>query len=449
MSRNISIIIISIFVGIGIFCISVAAVQAETFQKLSGEDSPFGIFDPYEVFLDRPTFITRVGINDYLKDLGVKWVQAMPREDTDELDIFANAGFNVYSRAISLRTSDCPQKMNARYQENLKNLIKKYKDKVKYWEVDTEEEGYLPFNPGEGWARCPDEYAKFLKLTYGIIKQECPDCKVVFGGLGGPGVRFSENSIQVAFLKSVLAIIGGKYFDAFEFKQTYQKENDYTMLKTRMDAYGRVLFDYGIDINKIPVFVETGMYDGQPETLEIPPLPYQSETQDAAGMLKLHVFGIAHGIDRILWLNLIERGGDQSGKKEIFNFYGLVNNPDNDGQSHKKLSYYAYKKMVEVLDGSDWKNIQTVQEKDGVYIYKFTKQGKSIWVVWNDNPEESKITILGIASNQVKITAAVPRYKSGKDVVDYSAAFKTEIKAVVDGRISVSLGSIPVFIGEY
>ena len=40
----------------------------------------------------------------------------------------------------------------------------------------------------------------------------------------------------------------------------------------------------------------------------------------------------------------------------------------------------TYKKMVEMLEGCDWKNIATIQEQNGIYIYKFTKQGKPIWV---------------------------------------------------------------------
>lgn len=32
---------------------------------------------------------------------------------------------------------------------------------------------------------------------------------------------------------------------------------------------------------------------------------------------------------------------------------------------------FIRKTMVEVLEGSDWDNIETIQEKDGVYIYKF------------------------------------------------------------------------------
>lgn len=337
--------------------------------------SPFVIFNPHEVFLDNPDFVTKDEINSYLKDLGVKWVQAMPREDVGELDIFLKAGFNVYSRAWPLPNTRGLAKMPPEYEEYLRNLIRKYGAKIKYWEADTEPEGSPIFNPDEGWGKYPEHYIEFLRQTSQIIKQECSDCKVVFGGLGGPGIEFSEDSSQVRFLKLVLDAGGGKYFDAFEFKQTYHKANDYPILKKRMDVYGKILSGYGIDIQKMPVFVETGMYDGQPVTLDVPPLPDQSESQSASSMLKTHVFGTAHGIDKILWNSLIERGPEQKRRKEIFYCYSLIHNPQNDGLSHKKLSYYTYKKMVEILEGSDWDNIRIIQESGGVYIYKLTRRG--------------------------------------------------------------------------
>lgn len=98
------------------------------------------------------------------------------------------------------------------------------------------------------------------------------------------------------------------------------------------------------------------------------------------------------------------------------------------------------------MDGSDWKNIQTIQESNGVYIYKFIKAGKPIWVAWNDNSDSKQIVISGISPGSVKITEAVPKYESGKDVADYSTAFNTETKAVSGGKITITLGDKPVFV---
>ncbi|KKR76597.1 MAG: hypothetical protein UU20_C0022G0010 [Parcubacteria group bacterium GW2011_GWE2_40_8] len=114
----------------------------------------------------------------------------------------------------------------------------------------------------------------------------------------------------------------------------------------------------------------------------------------------------------------------------------------------KKLSYYTYKKMVEILEGSDWDNIEAIQEKDGVYVYKFTKDGKPIWVAWNDNNGEKQVVISGVNSSSVKITESVPNYGSGKEVKDYATAFKTETRQVTDNKLTITLNESPVFVEE-
>ncbi|MEK7069984.1 MAG: hypothetical protein AAB962_02935, partial [Patescibacteria group bacterium] len=108
--------------------------------------------------------------------------------------------------------------------------------------------------------------------------------------------------------------------------------------------------------------------------------------------------------------------------------------------------YYSYKKLIEVLKGSDWNNIQIVQEKDDVYVYKFIKNGKPVWVAWNDNIAEKQITISGITSSQVKITEAIPKYESGKEVKNYNNDFGVLAEKVLNGKVAVKLGTKPIYI---
>ncbi len=82
------------------------------------------------------------------------------------------------------------------------------------------------------------------------------------------------------------------------------------------------------------------------------------------------------------------------------------------------------------------------------YIYKFIKNGKSIWVAWNDNVSEKKIVIPAIDSDYVIITDAVPVYSSGKEVTDYSNDFNVKIQPVSGAILNLLLDKIPVFIEE-
>ena len=410
-------------------------------QEGVSKDSPFGIFGLYEWKLDSPKVASVIDINNYLKDIGIKWVQEM--YFTKELNEIPE-GVYIYSR-VGREGGNKPPDTSEKYKEALRKVIKKYKGKIKYWEVSTEPNG---FSPPMGWKGHPKEYAIFLKETYKIIKSECSDCRVVFGGLFGTGIGVSENSESAKFLKAVLEAGAAHYFDVFEFKQHAANANDYQELKNRMEVFGKILADYGIDIKKIPVFVETATHDGSPSLPRVKLLP-QTEAQQAAGLLKYYVYGLKSGIDKIFWNLIIERHNFGGRSDSPFNFYGLVNNPDNDGKSHKKLAYYTYKKMVEVLDGSDWENIQTIQEKDGIYIYKFTKNGKLILVIWNDAKEVKTTTIaLPQGAKVIKVIKAIPTI-AGNNTGEDSPSFEPlslEMIRRFPSKIQVDLDNTPLYL---
>jgi hypothetical protein len=104
--------------------------------------------------------------------------------------------------------------------------------------------------------------------------------------------------------------------------------------------------------------------------------------------------------------------------------------------------------MTETLEGSDWDNIETIQESNGVYVYKFTNKetNKPTWVAWNDNTNSQTITLNVGNIKSVKITEAIPKYETGKEVTDYNTAFNTEIKNTNNNQISIILGDVPVFV---
>jgi len=304
------------------------------------------------------------------------------------------------------------------------------------------------------WNDTPENYALLLKKSYQAIKEVAPNIKVA---IAGEAIPSTFSSFYKPVLEELIRIkdgSGDQYFDIFDFHWSGQftGENDYATLNLPGGKYEMRNFISTVknELGKIN-YKNISFYITEMSDYSDTPSEYakHTETYHASAVMKRYAYALASGVNKIYWAQIIEQhnfGGQSNG---YFDNVALVNNPQNsDGLSHKKLAYYTYKKMVEVLEGSDWNNVQTVQEKDGIYIYKFTKNGKSIWVGWNDNSASKTVEINTGNVKQVKITEAVPRYETGKDVVDYNKAFNVETKPAQGDKTTITLKDKPVFVEE-
>jgi hypothetical protein len=408
-------------------------------------ESPFGVFGPYGYEMDPgATVITRQTAGSYLKDLGASWVQVRYWEEID-----VPAGISVYSRIGGEAHVDSSNITDA-YRSALRNVIRTYKGQIKYWEVGTEPSG---FPPPRGWKDNPQSYAVFLRESYSIIKQECGDCKVVFGGLSGVGAGLTEDWPSARFLREVLAAGGGKYIDAFEFKQHHYMAKDYRIIKKRMDVYRKLFSEVGIDLKRMPVFLETATHDGAPSEpagslLSKIPLAPQTESEQAAGLFRIYIYSIAQGIDKVFWNLLIERYNFGGNPGSDFNHYGLIHNEKNERLSHRKLAFFTFKKMTEILDGADWKGIQIVQDQDDLFLCRIPKKGHVVWAAWSDRQNVRPMIVSGITSAAVVMTTMVPTAATGKNVIDYARSFLTERLHAVSGKVTIQITNIPVLLEE-
>ncbi|KKR77652.1 MAG: hypothetical protein UU20_C0003G0027 [Parcubacteria group bacterium GW2011_GWE2_40_8] len=394
-------------------------------------DSPFAIQAPFMSRTEDKGYISDQEAKDLLLDAGAKEVRLVLPE-LEKYDINNLLTKNNISISSDIAFPVYPKDME-KHKSEVKASAKKYKNNVKAWLVINEAE--------TGWKDTPEKYAEYFIATSKAIKSEAPDALVVMNLAGVSPAGESSSSAGLKFLDTALKNGVGPYFDVLDIHIQGDAANYINMGKIVSD-YNNIFKQNGIE-KKSVWSTEFGTYDGDPdENSRLPgmKLLYQSEKT-----------GLSVGIKKMFWTTMVE--WSHYDKNSSGNCYfcstGLVNNSRNDdGKSHKKLAYYTYKKMVEVLDGSDWNNIQTIQEKDGIYIYKFTKNNKSIWVAWNDNDGSKQVTISGITSSQVKVTEAIPKYESGKEVTDYSAAFNTETKTVSGGKVTITLKDAPVFVEE-
>ncbi len=408
--------------------------------------SPFGVYSPIgEARRDKTSFMSEAELARALDDLGVKWVQELQVSTwqgivSDPMNVYARVG-----REAGMNPGRSPDET---YQAALRSRIRAESGRVKTYEVDTEPNGI------GGWGANPAGYAQLLKVTRDVVHAECPDCSVLFGGLTGWDGPLEPKGAQ--FLDDVLA--AGGTFDGIEIKFHHVGAQQYPDLQRKRESVCAVLARHGRDCAATPMFLETATHDGDPhhpEPTRDPMLVSQTEMEQACGLVKTYVHAIAIGMDRVFWDDLVERTDFEPGStttpfpQNPFNHYGLIHTPTNaDGLSGKKLAYFSYKKMVALLEGSEWKKVEHSTQGGDVQVYRFPRAGRSVWVVWSDSASGGQATVSGLGSPRARLTAAVAHFDRGQDVAQFSGAFATQELEAPGGAVQVTLTDRPVFVEE-
>lgn len=445
-----------------------------------GTDGGTGLSTIESPFSFHPASVSKPGYNNngfnHASDIGVKWAREgiyafwfliqpdLSKQEYDfsmhdeqwknvpkGMNILANiAPQGTINEGYALPGSYIPVD-TAKYIAFVKATVERYdgdgindmpglQNPIKYWQVGNE--------PSVVRAK---DFAELQRITYTAIKEACPDCVVLIGGVAGmpPADKYiSDFNIHY---KPILDALGGKYVDVMDFHWYGNATGDYKGAKEVYNYIRSVLNADGFP--NIPIWItEMGSYSGDPSGNE---WPLQTERQQALDYLKRFVYPLSFGVKKVFPAFGLMEGFKYDGG--YFDFTGLIY--DGWGQGDlglgvKKLSYYTYKKMTEVLEGSDWNNIQTIQESGDVYIYRFIKNNKPIYVAWWDyfndatytQGKTKQVSLTGLQGNSALITEAVPKFASGKDVTDYNTAFKTETKSVAGGQVTVTLGDSPVFV---
>ena len=347
-----------------------------------------------------------------------------------------------------LKSPDCYFKGDNQYPSE-EVIIKSEKNPVKFWQMSNQ-----LFDTCER-SNCRNNYAKnyaeALKITYKAAKEADSSVSILIAG-----------DSKLEEYPAVFKELNGQYLDIVD-KHYFGEDYQYNP-KDEFDYLKESLVKAGFDLKQLRFWVtETGTYSGDPIT----PLgkniktdlPYQSESQQASGLFKRYVSSLSYKIEKIFWAWNIVEGFKRDGG--IFDLTGLVydgcefiNNKYqcggelkyDAGKGSKKLAYYTYKLMTNKLEGSDWDNVEIIQESNDAYVYKFTNQGNPIWVAWSDSGSGS-VSLNSLGIDNAKVTEAVPDYENGKEIVDGNVDFENMFKES-DISDSVQLGDVPVFIKE-
>jgi len=393
-------------------------------------------------------------VDNYIQELGTMWnrIGISPTEDFDKLIKLINEkDYQIIVHTFSPNKKEIKEYVE-RYDGDGIDDMPGLKMSIKYWQYGGEPDLKVE-NPDKKLSHAQN-YASELKTTYLAVKEVCSDCQVLIGGMSG--------AFDIEYYEEVLNNSGGDYFDIYDFHHFGGFSESYRETKTRYDKLQSLFKKY--DIADKPIWItETGVWSGQPLEPEDSgkQQPHEiSEQEQAMQVVKRLIYPLSFGVKKVFWAwELINDWGfDWDFPDAVWDHYGLIYNGlehDTKGAGVRKLSFYTYKLMIDKLEGSDWENIQTVIDgQDNVYAYKFTKQGKPIYVVWwdyfDDTGSLKTITLSVDFSGKVLITEAVPDAESGAELnpEDHPNFFKAQTLNVNDNKITVTLGKNPVFIDE-
>lgn len=310
---------------------------------------------------------------------------------------------------------------------------------IRYWQVSNEP------------AAAVAHFADLQRITYQEIKAACPECVVLIAGVAGSPDGYIAGFDRV--YGPILAELAGTSVDVFDFHWYGAAFGDYRFrdavtgedvlehIRTALSANG-----FSPDL---PVWVtEMGTYSGSG-----PRLPFQSERDQARDLFKRFIYSLSRGVQKIFSaFGLIEGFKHDDG---YFDHTGLIYDGlgSNDlGLGVKKLGYFTYKKMTELLEGTDWGSLETVVPgSDGLFAFRVRRDGSDRYVAWWDSfdgsgTEQPILTLEGLPAAFVRVEAVVPSASIGADVNDLEEAFAVSILPVTDGRVSIAVGDDPIVV---
>ena len=247
---------------------------------------------------------------------------------------------------------------------------------VLIWELGDEQNGTW------GTSCEPEEYARRVSILAPAIRRACPQCSIVMGGLlDGPEMG---DWAAVPYLRRFLAAGGGEWIDVYAFHYYGVARPDprwpcaqqYDSATTIVSGLRNVLTEY--DIESAPIWVtETSTFSGRVGEVE------QSESEQAADLVKRYVLLWSLGVDVVQWCYLTEPQYEGTGLG-FFDQSGLVYDglgPYDRGAGVKKRAYFAYLQMLDRLRDASLIERETF---DGTTLVRFETVDGPLSVVWQD-----------------------------------------------------------------
>lgn len=384
--------------------------------------SPFGVFLDYTV--------DGGGISlDYAKELGITrtrlilhWWQAEPKKGQFSFqipDIVINKHYDegietvltlMSSSPWGTRTAggvqtfaqrsfaSSPPTDKAAYENFVKTVVSRYKDKVAYWQIENE-----VYENSMFWAGTKEEYVEHLKKTAGYIREADPDARIVLQGFAAGVWSQAKSGVLEAkeFFEYVVensldyvdaldfhhyeedpASVSGLLSDAAKKKEILATEAGSIRLRSINDlpikedlfAIPTVLNEFNSVVSHSPVTEQAcidfaAFLKNNPEARKI------VEAYQAEDLVKRISIALADGAKEVLWDGMRDSPPESSPDC----FLAIMPLIDTDGR--RKPHFYTYKMLIEKAG-----NVTSVEKLDSgsaATVIRYNSEGGSLFVVWD------------------------------------------------------------------
>jgi hypothetical protein len=265
------------------------------------------------------------------------------------------------------------------YVTFLRRLVRRYKDRIKQWEIWNEPNIFF-------WQGPKELYAEMLKKSYAAVKEEDPTAQVLGISTAGIDYGFIDKMLKLGTPFDVLTIHPyRKTLDDAAFIADLKKVSDQVKLP---------------DGTRRPVWLtEMGWATHVPHHVlrqDFEPVTWRAQ---AELIVRTYLCSIVSGVEpRTFWYNFRNDGDDP------FYFEHTLGTLRRDGRP--KPAYLAYATLASVLDGLKYG--RAVEAGEGIFAHRFVSAGEArreVIVVWN--PRSDTSVKLTLAAKRVRITNTV------------------------------------------
>jgi len=247
---------------------------------------------------------------------------------------------------------------------------------VEYWQVDNE--------PPRGREGYPD----LVRITSRAIKEADPEARILIGGLVAPCSHMVKHYERESL--PIIEDLGGEGADILDihyFGQTGEwKYIPEAVARAREDLASNGFNDAAI------WFTEMGTYSGRPVERSGRSMPEQSEREQASEMVKRYSVALGSGVEKILWAWGMMEGFSDVNDNDFFDNTGFIYDgvgPGDPGRGVRKIVFWSYQKMTELLGYWDGSPPEELEVGEGITAYRFqfgNEDGRGIIAMWlSDN----------------------------------------------------------------